>query len=100
MFKSLILIFLLFLISGCSLQPGQSGFVNEKNAQGMSNFNENTVKQRIDLIRSGLTANIKPGKKSSADSITAASQQENAATDNRIQLEDLASQFFNRSGKQ
>lgn len=86
------LLILLFVLSGCIIKPGQSGFLNEKNAQGVNSYDENAIKQRMDMIKNGLTANLKPDKKSSAQAVAGESQQD-ASAENRIQLEDLSSQF-------
>jgi len=88
--KIFLLLFLLILITGCSVNS-QKKVVNEKNApESINHYDDSDIMARINDLKSGATPKVKPNKKSSsANTMNTTGQQQ----ENSIQLEDLAKDY-------
>jgi len=91
--QSFIIVAILLLTSGCSLNQTQSPLVNEKSATAnMENYSSTDVINRINEINNGLTPKVKPTKKSAAV-VEPSQTEQQTPQEQRKSLENLATQY-------
>jgi len=91
------LLIILFMTTSCSLKPANNQY-SEKDVPNIDSSNSSDINQRIDEIKNGRTPKVKPNKPAEDTSAQPpqgqAGQQSQAENpEQKINLEDLASQF-------